>query len=199
MTATLFPLISYVLISTFTPGPSNISTASLAVIYRYQKTLAYQFGLAMGVFLFMFMSGLISGTLMNHFPFFEPALRYIGAAYILYLAYSLLKASYHFEETEAKPLGFLPGFLLQILNPKLLVYAFTLFAGFLAPITGNLVHVTWTALLLAVISFCSTSVWALAGTAIQSQLRQPQTARWVNVVLALLLVYTAVSLAGFIP
>jgi cysteine/O-acetylserine efflux protein len=42
-----------VLISTFTPGPSNISSASLAVLHGYKNTLIYQVGLALGVFFFM--------------------------------------------------------------------------------------------------------------------------------------------------
>ncbi|RPI89737.1 MAG: LysE family translocator, partial [Chloroflexi bacterium] len=33
LTAGLLPLISFVLISTFTPGPSNISSASIAVLH----------------------------------------------------------------------------------------------------------------------------------------------------------------------
>ncbi len=53
MPANLFPLLSYVLISTFTPGPSNISSASIAVQHGYRNTLNYQGGLAAGVLFVM--------------------------------------------------------------------------------------------------------------------------------------------------
>src|ERR1700690_62941 len=123
MTASLFPIITYVFISTFTPGPSNISSASLAVQRGYKNTLNYQSGLAAGVFLIMLLSGWISITLLGIFPALEPILRYAGAAYILYLAFGILKASYTFQDQHVKPLGFVHGIMLQILNPKLIVYA----------------------------------------------------------------------------
>src|SRR5829696_5866952 len=128
MTPGLLPVLSYILISSFTPGPSNISSASLAVLHGYKNTLRYQAGLAAGVFLLMFLSGWLSGTIIKNFPAFEPVMRYVGAIYILYLAFGILKASYTFTENHSKPLGFVHGFILQLLNPKLFVYAFTLFS-----------------------------------------------------------------------
>jgi cysteine/O-acetylserine efflux protein len=194
----LFPVLSYVLISTFTPGPSNISSASLAILHGYKNTLKFQSGLALGVFLLMFMSGLLSTTLSKFFPAFEPIMRYLGAAYILYLAFGILKASYTFSERDTEPLGFLHGFILQISNPKLFVYAFTLFSAFLASTTRSITILIMIAILLAAISICATSVWALFGMAIKTRLRNPRWNMIVNLVLSLLLVYTAVSLAGII-
>jgi len=198
MTTSLFSIISYVLISTFTPGPSNISSASLAVLHGYKKTLNYQAGLALGVFLLMLVSGWFSKALLNIFPALEPIMRYVGAAYILYLAFGILKASYSFAEENTKPLGFTSGFALQILNPKLIIYAFTLFSAFLASITTNFILLALIAAILAATSFCATSVWALFGTAIQAYLHQPRMRMIVNIILSLSLVYTAITLTGLV-
>jgi cysteine/O-acetylserine efflux protein len=124
-------------------------------------------------------------------------LRYVGAGYILYLAYGILKASYDFTaQKDVKPLGFVRGFLLQILNPKLYVYAFTLFSAFLASITTNIALLGVAAFLLAIISFGATSVWALFGAAIKTYLQYSHVKTVVNILLALFLVYTAIELAG---
>lgn len=192
----LLPILSYILISSFTPGPSNISSASLAVLHGYKNTLRYQAGLAAGVFLLMFLSGLLSTTIVKSFPSFEPLMRYIGTAYILYLAFGILKASYTFTEKESEPLGFLHGFLLQILNPKLFIYAFTLFSAFLATMTKNISMLFLVVTFLAVVAFCATSTWALFGTAIRTYLQQPRLKVIVNIVLSLSLVFTAISLTG---
>jgi cysteine/O-acetylserine efflux protein len=194
----LFPLISYVLISSFTPGPSNISTASMAVIHGYKKTLNYQAGLAVGVFFLMVLSGVFSKALLNIFPALEPILRYAGAAYILYLAFRILKASYSFTEENVKPLKFANGFALQILNPKLIVYAFSLFSAFLAPITTNLIFILFAAVILAGVSFCATSTWAISGTAIKTYLHNPRLRAVVNILLSLSLVYSAIALLGLV-
>ena len=198
MTTSLLPILSYILISSFTPGPSNISSASMAVLHGYKNTLRYQFGLAAGVFLLMLLSGWLSATLLTSFPTFEPIMRFAGAAYILYLAFAILKASYTFSDREIKTLGFLHGLLLQILNPKLIVYALTLFSAFLAPVTNSLASLLFVVTLLAMVAFCAASTWALFGTVIKAHLGDPRVKKIVNIVLSLSLVYTALSLTGII-
>src|SRR5258706_4451201 len=198
MSSSLLSLILYVLISIFTPGPSNISTASMAVIHGYRRTINYQAGLAAGVFLLIALSGWFSAALLNVFPTLEAIMRYIGAGYILYLAFGILKASYSFNEEEAKPLGFIHGFMLQILNPKLIVYAFSVFSTFLASITGNITLLILAAATLAGVSFCATSAWSLFGAAIQVYLHNPRIKMAVNIILSLSLVYTAMTLTGLI-
>jgi cysteine/O-acetylserine efflux protein len=198
MSTSLFSLLSFVVISTFTPGPSNITSASTGVLHGHRNTLNYQVGLAAGVFLVMLISGWLSTTLLSIFPSLEPALRYVGAGYILYLAFRILKARYIVTEKDVKPPGFIHGLMLQILNPKVYVYAFTLFAAFLGPITNNMTLLALAALLLAATSFCATSVWALFGTVIQAHLHNPHLEAAVNIILSLFLVYTAIALAGII-
>jgi cysteine/O-acetylserine efflux protein len=198
MSTGFIPLLSYVLISTFTPGPSNISSASVAVLHGYRNTLRYQSGLAAGVFLIMALNGWISTTLLRIFPGLELVLRYAGAAYILYLAYGILKASYTFTGEGAKPSGFVQGLMLQILNPKLIVYAFSVFTAFLAPVTNNTALVMLAAFLLAAISFGATSVWAIFGTAIKTYLHNPRMKTVVNILLSLSLAYTAIALIGLV-
>lgn len=198
MTASLFSVISYVLISTFTPGPSNISSASMAVLHGYKNTLRYQIGLAVAVFVFMFLVGWFSAVLLQLFPALEPIMRYIGAGYILYLAWGILKASYAFTEKEERPLGFVHGMMLNLFNPKLVVYAFTLFSAFLSSMTRSITALTIVCLLLSVTSFCATTTWSLFGTAIKLYLHNPRLKTAINVILSLLLVLTAASLIGMI-
>jgi cysteine/O-acetylserine efflux protein len=95
-------------------------------------------------------------------------------------------------------LGFAHGLVLQILNPKLIVYAFTLFAVFLAPIAHNVALLVLAAVLLSATSFGATSVWALFGTAIKTYLHNPRLKAAANIILSLLLVYTAIALAGIV-
>jgi threonine/homoserine/homoserine lactone efflux protein len=55
-----------------------------------------------------------------------------------------------------------------------------------------------TSILLAVTSFCATSMWALFGTAIQTYLRHPRLKLIINIVLSLSLVYAALSLINLL-
>lgn len=188
-------LAAYVFISSFTPGPSNISTASAGVLVGYRRTLVFQAGLATGVFLMMALSGWISAGLLQTIPALEPITRYAGAAYILYLAFTILRASYAFSDQGLEGLGFFKGLALQLLNPKLVVYALTVFSGFLSPLTQNPPGVVAAAFSLAAVSFVATSVWAIFGAAIKATLRQPRWRQIINALLALSLIYAAYALA----
>lgn len=194
----LTALIPFVLITSFTPGPANISSASMGVLYGYKKSLNYLGGLLCGFFFIMLISGLVSTTILAIFPPFENVLRIVGAGYILYLAYSILKASYTFEEREIKPLGFTSGLMLQFVNPKGVVYGLTLFSAFLAPIAGSPGLIVLAGIALTTVAFSAVSTWALFGAAIRTYLHRPRIKTTVNIVLALLLVYTAVDLAGIV-
>ncbi len=198
MSPEIFPVISYVLITTFTPGPSNLSSASMGVLYGFRRTLIFMAGLAAGFLMVMGLSGWISATVRSFFPILEPVLRDAGAAYILYLAFLILKESYTFKEEAARPMGFGHGVVLQIVNPKLIVYAFTLFSAVLTPLVKTTPQLFIAIALLTATSFCATAVWALFGTAIKTYLHSPRVKTILNIVLALLLVLTAVELVGLI-
>jgi cysteine/O-acetylserine efflux protein len=198
MDINFFAFLPFVLITTFTPGPNNISSASMGVLYGYRDTLKYMLGIVAGFFLVMLLCGWTSTVLLRVLPSFETALRFIGAGYILWLAFETLKTSYTFQESNQSPMGFGRGLLLQVLNLKAIVYGLTLYSTFLVPITDSLVLLVLSATFLATLAFCSVSIWALFGSAIRTVLRQPRIRQSVNLVLSLLLVYTAIELSGLV-
>jgi len=189
-------LIPFVLITSFTPGPNNVSGASMGILYGYRRTLRYLIGIAAGVFGVMLLCGWLSSALLSALPAFEGILRVAGAIYILWLAYHTLKASYTFEEGDQPLLGMPQGALLQLLNPKAIIYGLTLYGTFLSGIGSRPSLLVASALAFAAVAFIATSSWALFGAAIRTYLGQPRVKQILNTVLALFLVYTAVELSG---
>ena len=186
--------LTFVLISTFTPGPNNVSSAAMGALHGYRKTFKYLLGITVGFFLVMFACAWISTSFVDFVPQVEPYLRYIGAAYALYLAFGILKASYSFSSENIAPLGFVAGFLLQLLNPKLIIYGLTLFSTFLVTLTDKFLELI-VVLGLTGISFVAISTWTLFGSIIKRYLYQPRARLTLNIILALFLVYTALELA----
>jgi cysteine/O-acetylserine efflux protein len=190
--------LTFIFISTFTPGPNNISSAAMGVLHGYKNTLNFLLGITGGFFLVMILCAWLSALFLNFFPGFESTLRYIGAGYTFYLAFGLLKASYSFENENIKPMGFMNGFILQLLNPKLMIYGLTLFSTFFAPIADKPSRLIVAVLLLALVSFCAISTWALFGTMIKTYLRHPHAKLALNGGLSLFLIYTALKLANIL-
>jgi cysteine/O-acetylserine efflux protein len=198
MNPEIIALISFVAVTTYTPGPNNISSASMGVLFGYKRTLPYMLGIASGFFMMLMLSGLVSGFLIEKIPAFEVILRIVGALYILWLAWHTLKASYTFDEAESKPLGFIQGFLLQVLNVKVIVYGLTLYGTFLANKIPSLLHLVLSAVIFASVGFTAVSLWTLFGAGIKRYLNKPRVRKAVNIILPLLLVYTAVDISGLL-
>jgi cysteine/O-acetylserine efflux protein len=196
MNSELVTLITFVAVTTYTPGPNNISSASMGVLYGYKRTLPYMLGMYSGSFMILLLSGLISGFLIEQIPSFEIVLRIVGAIYILWLAWHTLKASYSFDEENQKPLGYMQGFLLQVLNVKVIVYALTLYGTFMADKIHSFFALLLSAIAFATVGFTSVNLWTLFGAGIRKYLNQPKVRLIVNIVFALLLVYTAVDISG---
>ena len=193
-----FALASFVLITTFTPGPNNISSASMGVIYGYSRTLRYLTGITGGFFVVMLICAFLSNQLLGALPSVEKYLRYMGGGYILWLAVGTLRTSYRFEVSDQPPKAFKKGFLLQLLNPKVAVYGLTLYSTLLAPISGQPGSLAASALLLAGTAFCATSTWALFGAAIRNSFHNEKVRKMINLALASLLLYTALELSGIL-
>lgn len=190
----MISLVPFVLVTTFTPGPNNISSASMGVAYGYRRTLTFLLGIAAGFFIVMLACAYLSSALLTALPLAECYLRWVGAGYILWLALGTLKADYGFNSTAASAKAFTRGFVLQLFNPKVAVYGLTLYSTFLAAISGHSGQLALFAAVFALTAFTATSTWALCGAAIRHQLKREGFRKLVNHFLALLLVYTAVSL-----
>jgi cysteine/O-acetylserine efflux protein len=192
------PLISFIVVTSFNPGPNNISSASMGVLFGYKGTLRYLAGIFTGFFFVMLLCAFVSSTMLNLLPSAEPILRIVGALYILWLAIGTARASYAFNSANQTPMGFKKGFLLQAVNPKVAVYGLTIFSTFLSSAANNLLLLALLAPLFASIAFIATSTWAIAGAVIRKWLHQPKVRLLVNSILVALLIYCAIDLSGIL-
>ena len=198
MHSEFFALASFVVITTFTPGPNNISSAAMGIIAGYRKTLPYLAGIAAGFFIVMLLCGWISAGLREAYPAFENVLRILGSGYILWLGWHTVKASYVFRESDQRVFGFSKGFLLQLLNPKVIVYGLTVYASFLGALAARPTLLVFSAAALAGIGFMAISTWTLFGASIRKYMNRPRLKQGINICLALMLMYTAFELSGLL-
>ncbi len=198
MTIETLPLISFVLITTFSPGPNNISSASMGILYGYKKTVYFLYGITAGFFVVMICCAYLSSTLLALIPASEKYLRYIGALYIIWLAIGIRRSNTTFQDKTQPPKAFTKGFVLQLFNPKVAVYGLALFSTFLAPVSGQLDTLAVFALGFALTAFIATSTWTLCGAAIKNKLKNDTFRNRINLVLSLMLIYTAVDLSGIL-
>ncbi len=192
-------LIPYVFVTTFTPGPNNISCAASAARWGMNRTWGYMLGIVSGFFVIMLLAGAFSGALIGVLPWLQGYMRWVGAAYILWLAWGIAGSKGHGGISANGPMrGFAKGFVLQFVNPKAILYSVTLYTAFLGSILARPLPVFLSAALLAAIGFSSILVWAVFGLGIERVLRNPLHSRIVNLGFSLMLVWTAARVAGLL-
>ncbi|HOO12758.1 MAG TPA: LysE family transporter, partial [Bacillota bacterium] len=126
--------VSYALITTFTPGPNNIMSMSNASRYGFKRSIPFNVGVFLGFFLIMVLSSLFSVALYSFIPSIKPVMTFIGASYILWLAWKTYSSRPHVEEKDTRRTNtLLAGLLLQFVNPKVILYGITLVSTFIVP------------------------------------------------------------------
>jgi cysteine/O-acetylserine efflux protein len=185
--------LSYVLVTTFTPGPNNIMSMSNASRYGFRKSIFFNVGIFFGFFIIIALCSIFSVTLYRLIPSIKPIMTYIGAVYILWLAWKTYKSNPHNDSNSEKQTNtFLSGLFLQFVNPKVIIYGITTVSTFIVPYYSSVFVLTGFSVLLAFVGFVATCCWSLFGSVFQKFLIEKD--KMVNIIMSLLLVYCAVSL-----
>jgi cysteine/O-acetylserine efflux protein len=193
----LLPVLGYALASIFTPGPNNITSSSLGMRFGYRGALRFIEGVVTGFFCMMLTSGLVTELLVSAYGRIAIVLKIAGVAYLLWIAWTVIRPENH-RHTASAATGtrYRDGFLLQLVNPKVILFALSMYATLLAPLTASWLAVVVSAAVLAVLAFCSTSMWALLGAGIQRFIANPRVRFVYSLVLVGLLLYAAWSIVA---
>ncbi len=189
----LAAFLSYILVANFAPGPNTIISMSNASLYGFKRSIMFNVGVFFGVFIIFALSSIFSVALYDFIPSIKSIMAYIGAAYILWLAWQTYKSKPSSEEkTQKRTNTFLSGLLLQFVNPSVIIYSLATISTFIVPYYKSVFMLASFSVILAFVGFVGTCCWALFGSIFQKFLVKNYKA--VNIVMALLLVYCAVSL-----
>ena len=192
MVALLWPMAAFALAASISPGPVNLVGLSSGSRYRLSVGLIFISGATLGFILLFVAVGLGLHSLLGDWPLMLGALRWAGIAFLLYLAWQLLRDDGRLSEADPQRApGFLTGALMQWLNPKAWLASL---AGIAAYTDGSLLQLGWFAALYLPICWLSLSVWVLAGAFLRRWVQRPALLVAVNRSLALLLLLSCVVL-----
>ena len=187
-----FHFLSYAVVTAATPGPNNLMSMSNAGRLGFRRALPFNFGIWAGFSVVMLACTLFCGGLSALIPRVKTPMLILGAGYMLWLAWKIWRSG-PVEGNAGGPGSFVSGALLQFVNPKIYIYCVVSMEAYILPYyQGNWGALVLFALLLAFLGFVFTLLWALFGSVFQ--LLFSRYARFTNTVMALLLVYCAVSL-----
>ncbi len=182
----------YCYITGITPGPANLCSLSTAL--RYGKTVALRQwrGLLTGFLIdslaAVALCRLLGGVLGSYVRY----LSWIGAAYILWLAWHLLRSSGTPPEEEGRTPGFRTGLLVNLTNVKVILFCITALSSFVLPYTGSFWWLLGVGLFLPLTGPICNLAWLLAGAKLKTLFSKHQ--KTVDIVMAVALALCALSL-----
>ncbi|MFK3800033.1 LysE family translocator [Pseudomonas sp. NPDC088444] len=185
----LLAFVLFAFVSSITPGPNNTMLLSSGVNFGFNRTIPHMLGVSFGFALMVLAVGFGLGAVFKAYPVLYTALRYAGAAYLLYLAYKIATSGPASESAErrGKPMSCLSAAAFQWVNPKAWVMAVGAISTY-TPMNGYFTNVVLIAMVFGIVNLPAVGMWAGFGSLLRNVLRDPFWLRVFNGIMALLLV-----------
>ena len=192
-TDVLAAMTAFCFVSGVTPGPNNLMLMTSGVNFGFRRTLPHLVGVVLGFSLMVALIGFGLDAIFSRFPALLPAMRWLGAAYMLWLAWKIANAGpVRGGERHGAPLGFFGAAAFQWINPKGWVIAISALTAY-AVVDDYARNVAIVALTYLLVGLPSSGVWALLGSSMRRTLADPRVARWFNWTMAALLAASIVT------
>jgi homoserine/homoserine lactone efflux protein len=178
----LFTTITLVLSAS--PGPVMLACMIDAGRYGFAKSLYTMLGASVGNLVLMLLSALGLGLLVEQAEWIFHTIKWLGAAYLVYLGIQLALAPPLSIDMNARQIRsshlFGKAFIVAVTNPKGLIYFGALFPQFIDIQRSMPPQFALLTVIFLAMDFVWMSIYALGGRSIMRWLKSPQHQRWFN-------------------
>ncbi len=181
-------LLAFAFATSITPGPNNLMLLTSGVNFGFVRSVPHMLGIGGGFLSLLLGVGLGLGAMLTAFPSLHLALKMLGGAYLLYLAWriAMSRSIGSGADSGARPMTFLEAAAFQWVNPKAWVMAVSAMAIYTNP-QAPFLSMLIVAGAFAVVNLPSVSTWAGFGMALRGFLADPVRLKWFNVAMGVLL------------
>ncbi|MGW7158946.1 LysE family translocator [Paenibacillus taichungensis] len=184
--------LTYVIVTSITPGPSNILMMNEARKFGFIRSWRFNGGILAGFGLLGIISGVFTTSLYHWLPVVGPYFKWAGAAYMLYLVWLMMGNKSSEKDSRDVQSSFLSGVMLQLINVKSILFFLTVMSAFILPSSpsgGSLVIYLSLSILLGWLSLL---VWSGFGSMFKTFLTVHD--RSFRLLMCLLLTYSAIRI-----
>ncbi|HEY6432665.1 MAG TPA: LysE family translocator [Acetobacteraceae bacterium] len=188
----LLSLLGFAVAMYITPGPNNVMVACSAANYGLRATIPHMLGIAVGFALMLTLVSAGLGSAILFWPRLLLVMRWIGIAWIIWLAWKIASAPPPDMGRQARLLGFMGAVAFQWINPKAWLIGLGAASTFILPdrpLTPQLLRLS---LVFLACGMPCLLVWALIGSGSGRLLHSPGRLRAFNLAMAALLVLSVV-------
>ena len=185
----------YCVVVTFTPGPTNIVILSTVQGYGTKKAMEYAYGATLAFGALLAISAILNTLLVAVIPKILMIMQVVGSLYIVYLAYQIYQMDTS-SSAGQQVATFQTGFIMQFVNPKVVLFTMTVIPGFVMPYYTEPYALIMFVAMITAIGFLAFVTWVLFGAIFKELLMKHQ--RLVNTSMSAFLIYSAIMGSGLV-
>ncbi len=128
-----------------TPGADMMFCLGQGLRSGVKPAVAASAGISAGAFVHMTVAGLGLGALVATLPWLFDVIRWVGVAYLVWLAIGALRTRMDENKSQALsvPQAFWQGFVVNISNPKVILFVLAFVPQFVDPSRGSVLFQFW--------------------------------------------------------
>ena len=172
----------------YSPGPANLYSLACCLKFGRRKSLKMWRGLLTGFSIAVVVMAVLTHLLGEVMGSYVGYLKYLGAAYILWLAWKMWRYSGQ-NNTDAQKCTFTSGLIMQLTNAKMLLFDLTAFSVYVLPYSDQLSDLFVVAALLLLAGPGANLAWLYAGAYLRRFFARYQ--KQVDIVMSVLLLLCA--------
>lgn len=182
----------FAITTAITPGPNNTILLATGLNYGFRAAWPFLLGVITGMGSMLIATGLGLSAIFHTFPLVYQGLKYVGFAYILYMAFGIIRSSgIKGSLSLTKPFGFFKATGAQWLNPKAWIVVPSFVAGYV-PVGAGIATISLSYLIFIVVTLPGAMAWAAFGQVLGSLFKNEKQRKIFNYLMAILLVASMV-------
>jgi threonine/homoserine/homoserine lactone efflux protein len=183
----LLGLVGFAFVGSITPGPNNALLWASGIRFGFRRTARHVVGTAVGMGALILAVAAGVGVVLREVPGAKLALKIIGSAYLIYLAFRIARSQLSDRTVVSRPLGILNGAAFQFANPKAWLFAVAAVSTFLPRSLAPMAATLTVAATVAAVILATAAAWAAGGATLNRIVQDGRAQRAVSVALALIL------------
>ena len=180
-------LVLFAFVSSGTPGPNNLLLWASGIQFGFRATVPQIIGTSAGIGALALGVAAGLGIVVTRVPEVELALKVIGSAYLLFLAFQLAGGGVIHRARIERPLRFHEAAAFQFLNPKGWLFVLAAVSTFRPDDLPVAIGSAMVILTMMVVVIPTAATWAAGGTALHRVVANQRSHRTLNGALGLLL------------
>ena len=180
-------------VTAFTPGPNNIVASYSGFNFGLIKTIPHILGVILGftTLVFLLTIGLIN--VFKLYPIIQEILRYLGTAFLIYLAYKISFSQSSENKLKENPVKFIETFLFQFLNPKGVIVGIIVVSTYVETGENYFLYSLWVIMLAVLFSSTSIISWTLLGKFLRKFATNDKFIKYFNYAMSMLLLGSIIT------